>query len=207
MTIGRRELLERCLAFGSLTIAGATSLSAVASAWDDAEKRQPTAWCELGPFYKRQAPRGSMLRGAHDPGMPLAVAGNVYDVNGELLLDATLEIWQTDNAGHYDNEGYLYRAMMQPDQKGGYAFESVMPGHYPQRVCQHVHYLVTAPRHKPLTTQLYFATDPVFDGNPEKYYKRDPLITSLELVRPVVIKSDSKQVLASVNFDIVLEKA
>jgi hypothetical protein len=33
------------------------------------------------------------------------------------------------------------------------------------------------------------------------------LIASLELVRPVVIKSDSKQVLASVNFDIVLEKA
>src|SRR5208282_2347878 len=143
MTIGRRELLERCLAFGSLTIAGATSLSAVASAWDDAEKRQPTPWCELGPFYKRQAPRGSMLRGAHDPGMPLAVAGNVYDVNGELLRDATLEIWQTDNAGHYDNEGYLYRAMTQPDQEGGYAFESVIPGHYPQRVCQHVHYLVT----------------------------------------------------------------
>ena len=207
MTIGRRELLERCLAFGSLTIAGAASLSGVASAWDDAEKRQPTPWCELGPFYKRQAPHGSMLRGAHDPGMPLAVAGSVYDVNGELLLDAILEIWQTDNAGHYDNEGYLYRAMMQPDQKGGYAFESVMPGHYPQRVCQHVHYLVTAPGHKPLTTQLYFATDPVFDGNPEKYYNRDPLIASLELVRPVVIKSDSKQVLASVNFDIVLEKA
>jgi protocatechuate 3,4-dioxygenase beta subunit len=207
MTIGRRELLERCLAFGSLTIAGAASLSGVASAWDDAEKRRATPWCELGPFYKRQAPHGSMLRGAHDPGMPLAVAGNVYDVNGELLLDAILEIWQTDNAGHYDNEGYLYRAMMQPDQKGGYAFESVMPGHYPQRVCQHVHYLVTAPGHKPLTTQLYFATDSVFDGNPEKYYKRDPLIASLELVRPVVIKSDSKQVLASVNFDIVLEKA
>ena len=64
MTIGRRELLERCLAFGSLTIAGATSLSAVASAWDDAEKRQPTAWCELGPFYKRQAPR-DRRRAAH----------------------------------------------------------------------------------------------------------------------------------------------
>jgi len=41
-----------------------------------------------------------------------------------------------------------------PDGKGGYAFESVMPGHYPQRVGQHVHYLVTAPGHKPLTTQL-----------------------------------------------------
>jgi protocatechuate 3,4-dioxygenase beta subunit len=206
MTMGRRELLERCLAFGALTVAGATPLFAVASAWDDAEKRQPTSWCELGPFYKRDAPRITVLRGAHDPGMPLAVAGNVYDVNGQLLLDATLEIWQTDNAGHYDNEGYLYRAMLQPDQKGGYAFESVIPGHYPQRVCQHVHYLVTAPGHKPLTTQLYFGTDPVFDGNPEKNYKRDPLITSVELVRPVVIKGEPNQMLAAVTFDIVLEK-
>jgi protocatechuate 3,4-dioxygenase beta subunit len=208
MTIRRRELLERCLALGTLTIAGATPLSAVATAWDDAKtKRQPTPWCELGPFYKRQAPRGTMLRRPHDPGMPLAVAGTVYNVKGQLLLDATLEIWQTDNAGHYDNEGYLYRAMMQSDQKGGYAFESIMPGHYPDRVCQHVHYLVTAPGHKPLTTQLYFATDPVFDGDPGKNFKRDPLISSVELVRPVVVKGDPNQMLAAVNFDIVLEKA
>ena len=73
MTMGRRELLERCLAFGALTIASATPLSAVASAWDDTEKRQPTPWCELGPFYKREAPRIAMLRGAHDPGMPLGM--------------------------------------------------------------------------------------------------------------------------------------
>jgi protocatechuate 3,4-dioxygenase beta subunit len=69
-----------------------------------------------------------------------------------------------------------------------------------------VHYLVTAPGHKPLTTQLYFGTDPVFDGNPEKNYKRDPLITSVELVRPVVIKGEPNQMLAAVTFDIVLEK-
>jgi protocatechuate 3,4-dioxygenase beta subunit len=81
-----------------------------------------------------------------------------------------------------------------------------MPGHYPQRVCQHVHYLVTAPGHKPLTTQLYFGTDPVFDGDPQKNFSRDPLISSLELVRPVMIKGDPKEMIAAVNFDVVLEK-
>ena len=208
MTINRRELLEQCVTFGALTIATATPLSAIASAWDDAEtKRQPTPWCELGPFYKRDAPRGSMLRGPHDPGMAMSVAGIVYNVKGEILRDATVEVWQTDNAGHYDNEGYRYRAILQPDQKGGYAFDTVLPGHYPDRVCQHVHYLVTAPGHKPLVTQLYFATDPVFEGNPDKNYKRDPLITSRELVRPVVIKGDPQQIVAAVNFDIVLERA
>ena len=148
-----------------------------------------------------------MLRGAHDPGMAMSVAGIVYNVKGEILRDATVEVWQTDNAGHYDNEGYRYRAILQPDQKGGYAFDSVLPGHYPDRVCQHVHYLVTAPGHKPLVTQLYFATDPVFEGNPDKNFKRDPLITSRELVRPVVIKENPQQIVAAVNFDIVLERA
>jgi protocatechuate 3,4-dioxygenase beta subunit len=80
-----------------------------------------------------------------------------------------------------------------------------MPGHYPARVCQHVHYLVTAPGHQPLITQLYFSTDPVFDGDPDKNYSRDPLITSRELVRPVMIKSDPRQTTAVVNFDLVME--
>jgi len=208
MTMNRRELLERCFAFGALTLATSTSLSAIASAWEDAETmRQATPWCELGPFYKRSAPHNSMLRGPHDAGMALSVAGTVCNVKGELLRDATVEVWQTDNAGHYDNEGYRYRAVLQPDQKALYSFDSVMPGHYPDRVCQHVHYLVQAPGHKPLVTQLYFSTDPVFDGNPDKNYHRDPLITSRELVRPVMIKGDPQQIFAFVNFDVVLEKA
>ena len=137
--------------------------------------------------------------------MPLAVSGVVYDVRGDIVPDAKVEIWQTDHLGHYDNVGYRYRAVLDPGAKGSYAIESVMPGHYPARVCQHVHYLVTAPGHKPLITQLYFATDPVFEGNPDKNFTRDPLITSRELVRPVMIKGDPKQIIAAVNFDLVLE--
>jgi protocatechuate 3,4-dioxygenase beta subunit len=137
--------------------------------------------------------------------MPLAVSGVVYEVRGAIVPDAKVEIWQTDHLGHYDNEGYRYRAVLDPGPKGSYAFASVMPGHYPARVCQHVHYLITAPGHKPLTTQLYFATDPVFEGNPDKNFSRDPLITSRELVRPVMIKGDPKQPFAAVNFDLVLE--
>jgi len=206
MTFTRRELLERCAAFGAITLASSIPLSALASAWDDAEKkRTPTPFCELGPFYKRQAPNTSMLRAPGDSGMPLALSGVVYDVRGAVVPDAKLEIWQTDNDGHYDIDGYRYRAVLEPGAKGAYAIESVMPGHYPTRVCQHVHYLVTAPGHKPLITQLYFATDPVFEGNPDKNYSRDPLITSRELILPVVIKGDPKQITAAVNFDLVME--
>ena len=118
-----------------------------------------------------------------------------------------MEIWQTNHVGLYDNEGYHYRARLSTNAEGGYDFSSVIPGHYPARVCQHVHYLVTAPGHKPLTTQLYFATDPVFEGDPDKNYVRDPLITSRELVRPVMLKGDPQQVFAAVVFDLVLEKS
>ena len=206
MNFTRRELLERCVAFGGLTLVTPLPLSALAAEWDEAEKkRPPTPFCELGPFYKREAPNTSTLRKPGDSGMPLTLAGVVYSTRGEIIPDAKLEIWQTDNDGHYDIEGYHYRALLMPGQKGSYSVDSVMPGHYPQRVCQHVHYLVTAPGHKPLITQLYFATDPVFDGNPDKNYTRDPLISSRELVRPVVIKGDPKQIIAAVNFDLVME--
>ena len=206
MRLTRRDLLERCAALGVLTFASSMPVSALAAAWDDAEKkRQPTPFCELGPFYKRQAPHTSILRAAGDAGMPLALSGVVYDTRGDLVPDAKLEIWQTDNAGQYDIEGYRYRAVLEPGAKANYTIESVMPGHYPARVCQHTHYLVTAPGHKPLITQLYFATDPVFEGDPDKNYTRDPLITSRELVRPVMIKSDSQQTIAVVNFDLVME--
>jgi catechol 1,2-dioxygenase len=206
MAFTRRELLERCAVFGALSLTTSMPLSGLASAWDAAEKkRQATPFCELGPFYKREAPNTSMLRAPGDAGMPLTLSGVVYDVRGEVVPDAKLEIWQTDNAGHYDVDGYRYRSLLEPGARGSYVVESVMPGHYPTRVCQHVHYLVTAPGHKPLITQLYFATDPVFDGNPDKNYIRDPLITSRELVRPVVIKGDPKQIIAAVDFDLVME--
>jgi protocatechuate 3,4-dioxygenase beta subunit len=205
----RRTLLEHCAAFGALSLAIPTALSNVAEAWEAAEikKLSPTPHCELGPFYKRLAPTSTNMRTAKDPGMPLALSGIVYSESGEILPNATVELWQTDHFGHYDNSGYRFRATVQPDKKGGYSADSVMPGHYPQRVCQHVHYLVTAPGHKPLVTQLYFGTDPVFEGNPAKNFSRDPLITSVELVRPVTIKGDPKDMIAAVTFDLVLEKS
>ena len=81
-----------------------------------------------------------------------------------------------------------------------------MPGHYPGRVCQHVHYLVSAPGCKSLTTQLYFATDPVFAGDPGKNCTKDPLIYSVDLVRPVKLTKSAAVSAAEVAFDIVLER-
>src|SRR5215467_10944670 len=136
--------------------------------------------------------------------MPLVVSGQVFDSRGELISSAIVEVWQTNYQGFYDLDGYSYRAKLTPAD-GKYEFSTVMPGHYPARVCQHIHYLVTAPGHHPLVTQLYFSTDPVFEGDPDKNYTRDPLITSRELVRPVTLVGDPKDIHAAVKFEVVLE--
>lgn len=100
-----------------------------------------------------------------------------------------MQVWHADHCGTYDNHGYNYRGQP-PLENSRYAFETVMPGHYPDRVCQHVHFSVSAPGHRPLITQLYFATDPVFEGEPDKNYGKDPLLRSRELTRPVTIAGD-----------------
>lgn len=208
-TLTRREILEKCLALGSVAMVSSTPVSAMIAAFEQRElqHRRPTPPNEIGPFYKKRAPQTTMLRAPGDPGLPLAVSGQVFNTRGDALSNAVIEVWQTDHLGHYDLDGYRYRAKLIPDQSGAYKFDSVMPGHYPDRVCQHVHYLVTAPGHKPLITQLYFATDPVFQGDPDHNFSRDPLIHSLELVRPVMLAGDPQDIHAVVRFELVLELA
>lgn len=202
----RRDLLLKCAALGVLTVAPGMSLhDALAWADQDGAARRPTAWNEIGPFYKRDAPHLAELRAAGDPGLPLSVSGQVFDTRGRQIEGAAIEIWQANDAGIYDLDGYKYRAALVADRSGKYAFGSVMPGHYPGRVCQHIHYLVKAPGCKALTTQLYFATDPVFVGDPAHNYTKDPLILSADLVRPVNLKETATGTTAAVTFEIVLE--
>jgi protocatechuate 3,4-dioxygenase beta subunit len=204
----RRDLLQKCVALGSVVIASQFSAEAMLAAFQDREKqvRKPTPQNTLGPFYKRLTPMNNMLRAPGDPGIPLTLAGQVFNTRGDTVPDATIEIWQTSHQGHYDLNGYRYRGKLKVDKSGAYTFESVIPGHYPDRVCQHTHYLVIAPGHKTLVTQLYFATDPVFEGDPVKNYARDPLIQTPELIRPVILTGEPNEVHAKAQFDLCLER-
>jgi len=207
--LSRRDALLKCAALGALRLAPGLGLTATVSSLQAQARgaaRKPTPWNEIGPFYKRLAPNHAHLRGANEPGLPLAVNGAVFGARGDSLAGAKIEIWQADHHGLYDLDGYRFRATLEADREGKYSFESVMPGHYPARVCQHIHYIVTAEGHKPLITQLYFATDSAFEGNPDRNYSRDPLIRSRDLVRPVMLTGDPKAVQANVTFEVVLER-
>jgi len=36
--------------------------------------------------------------------MPLTLSGQVFNTRGDVVPDATIEIWQTNHHGHYDLE-------------------------------------------------------------------------------------------------------
>jgi protocatechuate 3,4-dioxygenase beta subunit len=206
MIIRRRDFLYRAAETGALVIAAPLSLAAVSRALAESA-RKPTPAAVLGPFYRRLAPHRSVLYRPGDPGVPLHLSGTVYSTKGTKLPGARIEIWQTNGAGFYDTAGTGYRDTLNANIEGDYAVLTVIPGHYPGRVCQHVHYLARAEDHKPLVTQLFFATDTVFEGDPDRNFTRDPLITSRELVRPVTMSGTAQAVAANVTFDLVLETA
>ncbi len=165
----------------------------------------PTPRNELGPFYRRNAPHQATLVRPDDPGLRLDLAGAVFRTTGERLPNATIELWHADDAGHYDVVGERFRTTLRSGDSADYAVHTIMPGHYPDRVCQHVHFLVRAEGCKPLVTQMYFATDPVFEGDPDRNYTRDHLILSRELVRPVRLARTDAGTVAQARFDLVLE--
>jgi protocatechuate 3,4-dioxygenase beta subunit len=208
MQLTRRDCLLKSVALGSLRVMPGLAVADAVLAVEMKERHsalKPTPPNETGPFYKRLAPNNAHLRSASDPGLPLSVDGQALNIRGEVLPGTKVEIWHADHRGNYDLDGFRYRAALTADAAGRYSFDSVMPGHYPGRVCQHIHYAVTAPGHKPLITQLYFATDPAFEGDPDRNYKRDPILISRELVRPVTLAGDPDVIHAHVDFDVILE--
>ena len=206
--LSRREMIEMCIIRGSLTCVAATSQAALLAAWQRAERDllSPTSGEPLGPFHKKNAPDVRVLRRPGDPGLPLRVSGNVRTTRDAILPNATLEVWQTDFKGHYDIEGYKYRAKIRPSDDGAYWIETVMPGRYDDRPVQHIHYVVSAPGHKTLVTQAYFATDPFFEGNPDANYAKDGHVQHRALVRPVTLSEREGRAYAAITFDVVLEQ-
>lgn len=161
----------------------------------------------LGPFCKRGAPLNGKLRKESGAGLALQVVGNVWNTKGRLVEGAVVELWHADHSGHYDTQGFNFRAKVAPNDKGLYEVDTIMPGSYPDRPAQHIHYLITAPGHKTLVTQAYFATDPFFEGDPAKNYRKRNIVRNADLVRPVTLTEKNGLAQAAIRFDIILEQA
>jgi protocatechuate 3,4-dioxygenase beta subunit len=197
MLIRRKMLMASALAPLALGLEGNT----------ESGSKDATPSEVLGPFYKKGAPATAKMRETNGRGIPLKVTGNVWNTKGSLVEGATVELWHADHSGNYDTQGFKFRAKLSPNDKGIYEVDTIMPGSYPDRPAQHIHYLISAPGHKTLVTQAYFATDPFFEGNPAKNYKKRNIVRNFDLVRPVMLDEKDGVIVTSIRFDIVLEKA
>lgn len=119
----------------------------------------------LGPYYRAGAPTRTSLVTPGMRGYRLVVEGRVRRAGAACagLAGATVDVWQADHAGAYDQVGYTLRGVFVADAAGAYRLETIVPGryldgdHYRPR---HLHVIVRAPGRPPLVTQLYFAGDP-----------------------------------------------
>ena len=204
----RRDWLGNCIARGLLIAGTPVASSRLLAAWQSGvdQAGKPTPAEVLGPFFKKGAPNTPRLHKPGDPGFPLRVVGRVLNTRGEKIPGAHVDVWHADHAGLYDIQGYRYRAKVEIGEASDYTLETIMPGHYPDRPAQHIHYLITAPGHRTLITQAYFATDPFFEGDPDKHYAKRGIVSHRELVRPVRLFEQGTPH-AEITFDIVLEKA
>lgn len=166
----------------------------------------PTPSNTEGPFYKEGAPFRTNLVEPTDQGIPLSVSGKVVDTQGAGISGAVVDVWHTDPDGNYDLNGYKHRARVAASSNAEYHFNTVVPGAYGSRP-QHIHYRITGPGHRTLITQLYFESDPFFEGNVDQNLRKDSIVMHRELIKPVAIKTNNRTPTHEVIFQICLEKA
>ncbi|MBZ0238649.1 MAG: hypothetical protein K8M05_40435 [Deltaproteobacteria bacterium] len=127
----------------------------------------------LGPFHREGAPSRMMIASATEPGDRIALAGIVHaDDCATPLAGAALDVWQADATGayHEPNAGEPFRLRGQLDAAadGTWAVDTIRPGNYrngPGWRPAHIHFIVSHPGYRTLTTQLYFAGDPYLPPN------------------------------------------
>jgi catechol 1,2-dioxygenase len=144
----------------------------------------------LGPFHVVESPPREL--GADialdGKGTPCLVSGRVTGPDGEPLAGAAVDVWQANEDGFYDVQqpglqpaGNL-RGLFTADAEGRFWFRSVVPRYYPipddgpvgQLLAAtgrhpnrpaHLHFIVTAPGYRPVTTHVFVADSPYLDSD------------------------------------------
>ena len=155
--------------------------------------RKPTGATEttvLGPFHVSDAPR--YPNGANicldGKGEPLLVRGRVTGLEGRPIAGALLDVWQANDEGFYDVQqkgmqpDMNLRGVFTTDAEGRYFFKSAKPrfypipddgpvgkmlkalGRHPFRPA-HIHFIVGAEGHKPITTHVFDPDDPYLSSD------------------------------------------
>jgi protocatechuate 3,4-dioxygenase beta subunit len=108
-------------------------------------------------------------------GRVVEILGSVRGADGTPLAGAVVHVWQANHHGRYAHpddtnpapldphfQGY---ARLRTDAEGSFRVRTIVPGAYPVGSGwsrpPHVHFKVSHDGHRELTTQMYFAGDPL----------------------------------------------
>jgi catechol 1,2-dioxygenase len=144
----------------------------------------------LGPFHMVASPKRE-LGDTIDlvaTGEPCVVTGRVLSLNGSALAGALVDVWQADDHGFYDVQQPATqpegngRGLFTCDGDGRFWFRTVTPsaypiptdgpvgrlltatGRHPYRPA-HIHFIVAADGHLPVTTHVFVAGSPYLDSD------------------------------------------
>lgn len=156
-----------------------------------------------GPLYVAGAPLSkgvARLDDGTDKGDPLIMAGRVLNTAGNPISGAIVDVWHANTKGAYSyfdssQSPYNNRRRIETDREGRYKFQSVVPSGYavpPKGTTEtllgavgrhghrpaHIHFFVSAPGHRHLTTQINIDGDPYLRDD-FAYATRDELIATL----------------------------
>jgi hydroxyquinol 1,2-dioxygenase len=183
-------------------VLGLSSLVETLNAADGAT--EPTV---LGPFYLPGAPPRKMGEhiGRPQDGPATLIRGRVTGPGGEPLDGATLDVWQGSGNGLYDIQDpdqprFNLRGLFTTGPDGGFAFRTARPVSYPVPVdgpvggllrasgrhnwrAAHVHAIVSAPGHRPVTTHVFDSQNQYLDSD-AVFGVRDSLIQEFRPVGP-----------------------
>jgi hydroxyquinol 1,2-dioxygenase len=141
-----------------------------------------------GPYYWEGAPEVALGDNIAEGvvGEPTYYSGQIKDTAGQPLRGALLDIWSGDGEGNYDMQiagaAMAARARIRTDGEGRYRFWSIRPTYYPVPVDGpvgrmldgmgrhpnrpgHIHMMVSAAGHVPVTTHLFVANSPYLDSD------------------------------------------
>ncbi|MFK0113322.1 dioxygenase [Streptomyces sp. NPDC091217] len=185
----------------------------------------------LGPFFVKNSPKielgGDMAQGAS--GEPCWVTGTVTDADGKPIAGTRIELWEADDDGmydvQYDDQALAGRAHLFTDAEGRYRLWGLTPTPYPipgdgpvGRLLQaadrspmrapHLHFMVTAPGFRRLTTQIFIADHPLLDSD-SVFGVKESLVRDFIRHAPGTPAPDGRVpagTWTSTTFDIVLQR-
>ena len=157
-----------------------------------------------GPLYVAGAPLSkgeARLDDGTDAGTPLFMQGRVFDTSGKPLAGAIVDVWHANTGGTYSyfdpaQSEFNLRRRIETDAEGRYCFRSIVPsgygcppdgptqqlldqlGRHGQRPA-HVHFFISAPGHRHLTTQINLDGDKYLHDD-FAYATRDELIARID---------------------------